>query len=119
MARQSIPFDGFPAPAGTTVKNDWRGVHFGPSNYQAGGYNLNASALGINGFEFVNTSPFSQNNGTYFTRLYWPLSTGNNDNRAVPPSYVTAKWYYAANSVEVANNTNLSAEAVQLWASGI
>ena len=118
MARQSIPFDGFPAPAAAAIKIDWRGDHFGPANYQIGGYNLNASSLGMSRVEIVGVSARSQT-GNYFALAFYPANSGNNETQAIPPTYVTLKWYTAANSVEVANNTNLNAEVVQLSAIGL
>lgn len=120
MSRQSIPFDGFPAPAAAAIKIDWRGDHFGPNNtYQAGGYNLNASSLGMSNFEFVEMSAFSQT-GNYYARATFPANSGNSETRAIPPTYVVVKWYIAANGVEVSNNnTVIGGECSQLWASGI
>ena len=122
MAGQNIPYDGYPAPAGRTVKIDWSGDHWGPGNtqgnYNTGGYNLNATALGMVRFESVGVSSQSQS-GNYFAKVFYPAVSGNNELRAPTYGYVTVKWYYAANNNEVAANTNLNGEVVQLTAIGI
>jgi hypothetical protein len=118
MANQSIPFSGYPAPGAESTRIQWKGDHWGAANYQQGGYNLNASALGMSNIEVAATSKLSQS-GNYYANVLYPANSGNNELRAIPPTYVTVKWYYAANSVEVANNTNLSAEVSLLTASGI
>lgn len=116
---QSIPYDGYPQPVG--AKREWFGDHLGPGtnagNYQAGGYNMTASGLGVSSLEFVSFSPLSQS-GNYFARANYPVVSGNAESRAPGFAYVIVKWYTAANSVEVANNTNLNAECVQLSARG-
>ena len=90
MANQNIPYDGYPAPGGSTVKNDWKGDHWGPSNYQIGGYNLNAAQLGMGRIEDVWPASQSQS-GNYYAKVFYPNISGNNELRAVPPSYVTLK----------------------------
>jgi hypothetical protein len=114
----AIPYDGYPAPGAEAVKNQWAGDFFGSNNYQIGGYNLNASSLGMLRIETAGFSALSQS-GNYFAKAIYPAISGNNENRAPTFPYVTVKWYYAANSVEVANNTNLSAEVAQLRAYGL
>lgn len=119
---QNIPYDGYPAPGGITVKNDWKGDHFGPGpsqgNYQQGGYNLNAAALGMSRIEHAIPAQQSQS-GNYFAKVFYPAISGNNEVRAIPPGYVVIKWYIAANSAEVANDTNLSAESTLLVVQGL
>lgn len=119
MARQSIPFDGYPAPGAAAIRNDWRGDHFGPNNtYQAGGYSLYAKDLGMSGIELAEFSAFSQS-GNYYARALFPANSGGNENRAVPPTFVNVRWYSANGTEATNNNTALVSECVQLWASGI
>ena len=119
---QSVPFDGYPGPGVSAIRLEWAGDHFGPGvsqgNYQAGGYNLNASALGMSRIESLSFSARAQS-GNYYALPFYPANSNINENRAVPPSSVTVKWYTAANGVEVANNTNLSTEVSQMYSRGI
>ena len=125
MSRQSIPVDGYPAPGADAIKEVWRGDHWGPGNnantgnYLTGGYNLNASALGMAGIEVAAVSALSQS-GNYFARIIYPANfSANTEVRAPTYSYVKVLWYVASNSNEVGNNTDLSAEVVRLSAIGI
>ena len=120
MARQSIPFDGYPAPGAASIKNDWRGVHFGPNNtYQAGGYNMTAQELGMTSIEMAQHADFSQS-GNYYIRFTFPLKDGNNETRAIPAPYINVKWYIASNGTEVSNNNAaIGGESVNCWASGL
>lgn len=126
MGRQSVPCDQYPAPGTPAIKNWWVGDHFGPgnaggsANYNQNGYNLNASALGINGFEVVDGFGTSQS-GNYIARRFYPAISGNSnvqETRGATFPYVTIEWFYAANNIQVANNTDLSAEVVRAWAFG-
>lgn len=123
MSRQSIPCDQYPGPT-WPVKEQWVGDHFGPGasantgNYATGGYNLSSSALGFpGGFEWVQMS-YAQS-GNYFARALYPANSGNTESRAVTFANVNIQWFYANNSAQVANNTDLSAECVRLLAIGI
>lgn len=119
MSRQSIPYDGYPAPGAASIRNDWRGDHFGPNNsYQANGYTLYAKDLGMAGIELCQFSAFSQS-GNYYARAFFPPNSGNNEPRAIPPPSITVKWYSANGTEATNNNTALGAECVQLFASGI
>ena len=118
MAQQSIPYAGYPAEGVSAIRAEWAGDHFGPANYQAGGYNMNAQALLMSRIEVALVSARSQS-ANYFAQILYPANSGNTEVAAVPPSYVTVKWFTAANSVEVANNTNLGGEVVQLTARGL
>ena len=111
------PYDGYPAPGARAVKIEWAGDVVGTANYQAGGYNLNASALGMSRLEIAGCSAIAQSNN-YYARVQYPATSANNEARATGFSYVKLQWF-AANGTEVANNTNLSAEIVQLSAVGI
>lgn len=117
---QNVPYDGYPAPGATAIRLDWKGDHFGPANYQQGGYNLNASALGMAGIEDISPSAFSQS-GNFFARFFYPANASNiNEQRAIPAPYVTVKWYYAANSVEIPSNNNaVQNEPIRIRAQGI
>ena len=119
---QSVPYDGYPAPGAEAVKNQWAGDHFGPGpaqgNYQQGGYNLTPSGLGMTRIETVGVSALSQSNN-YYARVLYPAISANTETRAPGFNSVLLKWYYAANNVEVANNTNLFGECVQLRAYGL
>jgi hypothetical protein len=117
MANQNIPYDGYPAPGGRAVKIEWAGDHFGPANYQQGGYNENASYLGMSRIETAGFSALAQS-GNFYAKAIYPAISGNNETRAPTFPYITVKWY-AANNTEVANNTNLSAEVSQLSVTGI
>jgi hypothetical protein len=46
-------------------------------------------------------------------------ASGNTEQRARVFPSITMQWYYANNGNEVANNTNLSAECIRLFAIGI
>lgn len=117
MARQSIPYDGYPAGGARAVKIEWSGDHFGPSNYQAGGYNLNASELGMSRFEIVGFSPISQSNN-YYARAQYANTSAAAEQRATGFPYVKVVWF-AANGTEAANASNLTAEVLQMTAVGI
>lgn len=126
MARQSVPYDQYPLSGFGGSKIGWAGDHFGPgtagntgANYNQNGYNLNASSLGFpGGFEKIDLGYSKSQN--YYARAYYPNNTSNaSETRAVQPSYVIVTWYYAANSVQVANNTDLSGECIVMWALGI
>ncbi len=119
---QSVPYDGYPASGASATRPEWAGDHFGPGvlqgNYQQGGYNLNASALGMSRIEIAAFAPRSQS-GNYYALPFYPAGSNINELRAIPPSYVTVKWFIASNGVEVANNTNLSTECTLLTARGL
>ena len=116
---QSIPYAGYPASGARAVKIEWSGDHVGANNYQAGGYNLTAISLGMSRIETASFSSRSNSSNYFALAFYSANSSANNETSAVPQNSVTVKWYTAANSVEVANNTNLSAEIVKLTAVGI
>lgn len=118
---QSVPYDGYPAPGAAAIRVDWAGDHFGPGpsqgNYQAGGYNLNASALGMSRIERIDFSARAQS-ANYYALAFYPAASNIAEQRAIPPSYVTVKWY-AANGTEVGNNTSLIAEVSTMTARGL
>lgn len=112
-----IPYDGYPAPGARAVKLEWAGDFIGSNNYQQGGYNLNASALGMSRIETAGFSPLSQS-GNFYAKVTYPALSSNSENRAPTFPYITVLWY-AANNTQVANNTDLSAEIAQLSVVGI
>lgn len=121
MAGSNIPFDGYPAPGAEAIRINWKGWIRGNNNYQQGGYNLNATALGMPGGIEDAWPAYRTQSGNYFLAVFYPLAMNNANDvlpRAIPAPYVTLKWY-AANGTEVANNTNLAAEVSLLAASGI
>jgi len=117
MAQQNIPYDGYPAPGARAVKLEWAGDHWGSNNYQQGGYNENAPYFGMGRIELAGVSALAQS-GNYYAKVIYPALSGNAEQRAPTFPYITIKWYFA-NNTEVANNTNLSAEVVQLAITGI
>lgn len=117
ISQAGIAYDGYPAPGAEAIKIPWRGDYIGPANYQANGYNMNATAFGMARFEAVQFDFLTQSQN-YYARAIRPAASSNNQTRAIPPSYVTVKWY-AANGTEVANNSNLSAEIIYLGIIGI
>lgn len=118
MANKNIPYDGYPAPGAAATRLDWAGDHFGPAAYPPGGYNLNFTALGFyGGIEELRFADRAQS-GNWYARAYYPANaSGPNEKRAIPAPYVTIKWF-AANGTE-ANNNNLSAEVIRMFAQGI
>lgn len=121
MAGQNIPYAGYPGPGVTAIRNEWAGDHFGPGvtqgNYQANGYNMSAQSFGMSRIETVGASAWAQSNNFYVVVRY-PASSANTETSAVGFNSVNIRWY-AANNNEVANNTNLNAEVVQLRAYGL
>jgi len=99
----------------------WVGDLFGNNNYQQGGDTLRATDLGMTGLEWVDIiaggMSVSQN---YFVQVFMPANSANvNEAQASAANNVTLKWFYSANSNQVANNANLSLEAVRLLAIGV
>lgn|SRR5690242_1099899 len=112
MSQQSIPYDGYPAPGALCTKNIWLGDHFGSNNYQAGGYNLNASQLGMSRVHWVNFSFLAQS-GNYYPRAIFANTSAPAEQRATGFPNFTVKWYFA-NGTEANNNANLAAEVAQM-----
>ena len=108
MANQSVPYDGYPAAGALCTKNIWAGDHFGSNNYQAGGYNLNATQLGLTRIHIAQTASLAQS-GNFYARVVYGNISAPAELRATGYGYVTIKWY-AANNSEAANNSNLAAE---------
>lgn len=119
----NIPYQGYPAPGASAIRNEWRGRRVGPSNYQQGGFNINASELGMTNIETLgfgsSTDGNNGNVGTYMAKASFPLNTANTSQNAVPPTYAVVRYYYTANSVEVANNTDLSGTVTLMTATGL
>jgi len=108
-----------PRGTGTVVLRSWIGDFFGSNNYQAGGNNVNAGDFGMSAMAFTEIMGHSFS-GTYDLRLI-PATNASNLNESMAAYFqtLTAKCYYSANSVEVANNTNLSAEAFRIHVRGL
>lgn len=87
----------------------WTGDIFGNNNYQQGGYNLVAQSFGMSRFEHFDVSGWSNNGGTYMLIPDWSNTSSNVEQQAPTPANLLVKCYYSANSVEVANNTDLKA----------
>ena len=119
---QSVPYDGYPAAGARSIRYDWAGDHFGPGptqgNYQQGGYNLNATALGLNRIEEIRFAFRSQTQNYYAVAMYPANASNIAEGRAIPAPSVTVLWY-AANGTEVANNTNLNGEVIRMFAQGL
>jgi len=119
MAKGFIPCAGYPGTGARAIRIEATGDLVGNNNYQVGGYNLTATQFGLSGFESVGVSARTYSLNYYAQILYNNNSANNAELQA--PVFQTAlvKWYYAANSVEVANNTDLSAEICRVTAIGI
>src|SRR5271166_66537 len=118
---KSIPYGQYASPRVLADKIAWCGPHFGPGsgagNYQQNGYSITAASLGMSRIEWAETSYLSQSQN-YYARVLYPANDNSNELQAVPPSAVTMQWFYAANYAQVANNTNLLGECVQLFVIG-
>ena len=87
--KQNVACDQYPGPGALAVKIPWIGDHFGPQNYQAGGYNLTSFALGLpGGLEWVNFTAGS-NSGNYLISGVYPGGAGQNEFRGVTYPYIT------------------------------
>ena|SRR5271165_80849 len=121
---QKIALPGYMSPVGYSRKIAWAGDMFGSNNYQAGGYNENAnSGFGMSAFEKFGID-FGGINiggtfGTYIAKSKPGNISSNTEAQAPTFQYVTVQWFYAANNVEVANNTDLSAQGVRVDARGV
>lgn len=102
----AIACPGYSAPAPSRIW--WEGDLFGNNNYQQGGYNLTGQPFGISRFEHFDVSGWSNNGGTYVLVPDWSNNSSAVENQAPTPANLLVKCYYSANSVEVANNTNLA-----------
>jgi hypothetical protein len=108
MPQQQIPLPGYMSP-GYPGRLVWFGDVFGNNNYQVGGYNLTAVSYGMSGFEWWEATGPS-NTGNYFLYPIWGNNASSSEQQAAAPKTLLVKAFYAANGVEVANNTNLAAE---------
>jgi len=114
-ANAVVAYEGYPQPVG--ARRECAGDLFGTANYQAGGYNVNATSFGFTKFEHLTLSQSQSNN--YYVRAHFPANTSTaNETRAVGNNNFVLVWY-AANGTEAANNANLSAEIVQFYARGM
>ena len=93
--------------------------HAGPKPYLTGGETFDAQHLGWGVFDALMAAGRSFNSsgtGTYEVKVHYPV--GQAASGATGSGNATLKWYTAANSTEVGNNTDLSAEYVRLYALG-
>ena len=120
MSLNKIPVQGYPF-SGSVKRQQWLGDLVGNGNYQQGGDVLYARDFGMGGIEEFGM-PFSgyANSGNYYARAKPPANSSSATETYAPVyNNVTVQWYYAANSTEVANNTNLAAEVVRLDLRGV
>lgn len=117
MPQQQIPCPGYMAP-NFPGRLTWAGDVWGNNNYQQGGYNLTAQSFGMSGFEYLENTGYS-NSGNYLMVPIWSNNATNTELQANTPKTLLVKCYYQANSVEVANNTNLAAEVWRTWVQGV
>jgi hypothetical protein len=120
MSLLKIPLPGYSA-ARPKPGIEWAGDYQGNANYQQGGDKLFATDLGMSGIEQVNFSFGGNSMSQNYTAKAFQPANSSNANEGFAPSYgnITLKWFYAANGVEVANNTNLSAEFVRFHVDGV
>jgi hypothetical protein len=115
-----IPLPGYPRanPRGGIT---WKGDYFGNNNYLAGGDKLYASDLGMVGIEDAHFSFLGiGSNSTYQYKALPPTGSANSNETYAPVySSITVQAYTAANSTEVANNTNMSTVGARLTVNGI
>jgi|HubBroStandDraft_5_1064220.scaffolds.fasta_scaffold04977_6 hypothetical protein len=119
---KSVPFAQYASPRALVDKIPWIGDHFGPGvgagNYQQNGYVITPQSLGMSRIEWVEFSAFSQS-GNYYARAIYPATSNKSESTPAPGfNSVTVEWFYAANNVQVANNTTLDGECVQMFAIG-
>ncbi len=121
MSNTNIPYDGYPAPGADSTRNQWKGWIRGISTYQAGGYNLNASQLGMSGIEDA-WPAFRSQSGNYYATVNYPVQANNGNDalpRAIPAPYVVIKWFSANGTEATNNNTALPNEFSLLSAFGV
>lgn len=122
----------YPTPAWGATKVT-RGDFFGTSNYQAGGEVLSPGAFGFGGLERFEPAPNAGNNinqffaysQNYYAVVQYPANSSSSTEQFAPTyagrasnNQIIVRWF-AANNAEVANNTNLAAEAVPVTVFGI
>ena len=124
----NIPIGGSDYPTAFGNKQRWVGDHVGPANYQQPGETVSPNMFGFPGFVETLGSSFGgySQSSTYFVRSAWPANATANVNEIKAPVFfqttannsLSLQWFYAANSVQVSNNTNLAAEIVKVTAWG-
>ena len=117
----NIPVPSYPQ-SGWPKKEWFKADRPGPANYQQGGNNMYANECGMSGFEELSLVFGGLTaSGTYFGKFYPPSTAIQVVTEVSAPlfPYVIVKWFYSANSVEVANNTNLAAELFRFGAVGV
>jgi hypothetical protein len=124
----NIPVGGSDYPTAVGHRQRWVGDHVGPANYQQPGETVTPNMFGFPGFvESLGSSfgGYTQSN-TYFVRARWPANNASSTTELAAPVFssptanncLVLQWLIAANSAQVANNTNLAAEIVRLEAWG-
>ena len=116
--QNSIACPGYMAPGALASRLEWTGDIFGNANYQIGGYNVSAQTYGMGGIEFWEATGPS-NSGNYLIFPIFGSNASATENFANTPKTLLVKCYYQANSVEVANNTNLAAEVWRVYVQGV
>ena len=119
---KSVPFAQYASPRVLADKIAWIGDHFGPGpsagNYQQNGYAITPQSLGMSRIEWAETSYLSQSQN-YYARVLYPANSNRLESTPGPAfGSVTIEWFYANNNNQVANNTTLDGECVQLFAIG-
>jgi hypothetical protein len=120
MSLLKIPLPGYTS-ARPKAGLEWCGDYQGNANYQQGGDKLFATDLGMAGIETINFG-FGGNSvsQTYIAKAFQPANSANaNEGYAAAYNNISIKWFYAANSVEVANNSNLSGEFIRFHVDGV
>lgn len=112
----AIPCPGYSAAGASRI--EWYGDLFGNANYQQHGYNISAQTYGMQGIEYFESTGYS-NSGNYFISPIWGNNASSAEMQANTPSTLQIRAYYQANSVEVANNTNLAAECFRVYVRGV
>lgn len=122
----NIPVPGYPTAAWGQTKVS-KVDHWGQANYSTGGEIISPAVFGMGGLESIGAEfgayATSQN---YFVRAVPPANSQSTAENQAPTwngnnntSQIALKWFVAANSNEVAANTNLSGEVVRIVAFGV
>src|SRR5271170_3303780 len=84
--------------------------HTGPASYRTGGVKLAATLLELKRIDWVDVAAYTVS-GNYVVIVLYPPEQNNGN------TYVILQWF-GLNGIEVTNGTNLSAEAIRLFALG-
>ena len=129
MAGAWIPCPGAPTDIGN--RKFWRGDHVGPALYATGGEIPVPSAFGFPGYIEEIGAAFggASYSTTYYVKMVPPANSFNASEQSAPTwganasnanntNQIQVQWFYTANNVQVAANTNLAAEGVRITAWG-